>query len=161
MGAVNVAGVPANFVTKFWILPGSDLTQLFRRLKKNDLLFTIDAAVDGSDGPSVVRKVNDELKKRIAAGEPNLPPPPARVGEDEDDQRWEVLSCKKVKVKSREMRGVSGRNAAKQEAVEFKASSDTLAPADYKVDTLAKTFGFKNPLRMDDSEPEMFIAIGR
>lgn len=154
-------GIPKDFVKTFWITPVSEFPRFLQRLEQNKLLFTIDIPADHSDGPSVKQQIGDEMKERIEAGGPALPLP-SKPDEVEPSRHWEVLSCKNVNVKSKDLRGASGRgNAPKQGAIEIKALSEVLAPVDYDLGTLVKSYGFKNPFQINENEPKMFIFIGQ
>ena len=163
MGSVCVghAGdIPSDFVQKFWIAPGTDFYQFLARLVENDLLFTIEVPADASDGPSVLQQIDDELGTRRATGGPTLPKSSRTFG-PEPSHSWQLLSCKQTKVKPKDLRAGNIRQGKeKQEFIEIKATSEMLAPVDYKVATVTKRFGFKNPLRSEEGDPEMLVVIG-
>lgn len=163
--------VPGDFVQKFWIAPGADFYSFLTRLQENDLLFTIEVPADASDGPSVMGRIDEELRTRRSAGGPSLPCP-SQTTVSGPSHRWELLSCKQTKVGVKNLRTThkgkgkekkvqnAGQNKGKQDVIEIKATSEMLSPVDYKISTMTKRYGFRNPLRSSEDEPEMLVVIG-
>ena len=157
------SSVPEDFLEKFWLEP-EELDQFLLWCRSNNLFFTVTVPAEDSSNTTLVDEVNQVLAMLSSRGGPGLP-------ESEDDsfqdqaRRWEFLACKAVKTSVTKPRGQSrvGKKDRKGKKTVIHISSEStpiLAPVDYNVQYITKTFGYKNPLREDGSEPEKFVVIG-
>lgn len=154
----HAGDIPADFLQKFWIEPGNDFVAFLSRLKTQDLSFLVEVADDGSGGPTVLDLIGDEVRAIQRRTGFTVPSSTATAGGPAASD-WEFLSCKGLKKKGKDLRK-SNLDSERREMIVIAASAKMLAPVDHKVNTIAKEFGFKNPLRERDDEPEKFVIIG-
>lgn len=150
--------LPRNFVDKFWIESGDDFEQFVQRFHQHDLFFSIEVASDNDNSHTVIDAINGELEKIHLAGGPKLPAPAeANAGGSTVERWWDILSCKVPKTKAKSPRGGS---TEKKSYVQILASQTMLAPVDFNMKTITKTFGYNNIRRLDLDEPQKLIVIG-
>jgi len=153
----NSGDLPRDFLEKFWFEPGDDFVAFLSRLKDGGLSFLLEAPNDATNVSDLISEQVRQIKTR---GGPSVPEP-RDTGEGQAALHWEFLSCKSIKVKAKDLRQSDCPHASKKkDFIGIAASSKMLAPVDHKVKTIAKEFGFRNPLREHDDEPEKFVIIG-
>jgi hypothetical protein len=149
-----------DFLRKFWIEPGDDFIAFLSRLKDNDLSFLVEVSDDGSAGHSVSDAIDEQIRGISARGGPSVPEP-ASTAVGQAAVRWEFLSCKCISMKPKDLRRPDPQHGtAKKPFIGIAASSKMLAPVERNVKAITKEYGFKNPLREHDHEPEKFVIIG-
>ena len=156
-------GLPEDFLEKFWLEP-EDLGQFFSRCRSEDLFFTVTVLAEDGSNTTLVDAVNQVLAMLSSRGGPGLPQPEDDIFRDQA-RRWEFLACKEVKVSVTKLRGrkIAGEEDQEKKKTVIHISSEStpiLAPVDYNVQYVTKTFGCKSPLRENKSEPEKFVVIG-
>ena len=155
--------LPVDFLEQFWITP-EEFGPFLKRLDAHDLFFSVQVPCDDHENDALVNAISARVETIGSCGGPKLPKPDSNS--DRGDGRcWEFLSCKRVKVFERKLRRESNQgsgNRKKVEVIEIKPSADSvlLPPVEYKVRSVTKAFGIKNPLWADASQPSDFVVIG-
>lgn len=153
----NGRDIPRDFLQKFWIEPGDDFVTFLTTLKDKGLSFVLEAP---DNAPGISDQISEQIARIKTRGGPSIPEP-SGVREGQAALLWEFLTCKAAKVKARDLRlpGPQRRPGTK-EFIVIGASTKMLAPVEYKVKVIAKEFGFKDPLRQHDDDPEKFVIVG-
>ncbi|KAF9779577.1 hypothetical protein BJ322DRAFT_1214197 [Thelephora terrestris] len=157
------SGVPRDFLQKFWLDPEDSFDRFLSRCKSNNLIFTVEVSHEDNDSRIVSGLIDQGLTDLTSRGGPKLPELQTN-GDNNGQPRWELLMCKRTKVKESDLRGQPRRAGAqhrKVEVVEIKRSSVRLAPVEYTMSQIAKGFGFKDTLREVATEPEKIAVICR
>jgi hypothetical protein len=155
------SGVPRDFLQKFWLDPEDSFDRFLSRCKSNNLIFTVEVSHEDNDSRIVSGLIDQGLTDLTSRGGPKLPELQTN-GDNNGQPRWELLMCKRTKVKESDLRGQPRRAGAqhrKVEVVEIKRSSVRLAPVEYTMSQIAKGFGFKDTLREVATEPEKIAVI--
>jgi hypothetical protein len=154
------SGLPKDFLEKFWLEP-EDFKNLLARCQSKGLFFTVTIPDEDHPNTALLDAVNQVLAALPSRGGPGLPEP---QGKDLLDpaRHWEFLTCKVIKASASKLRAQKKDQKGKKAVIQISSESTAamLAPVDYSVQYATKTFGFKNPLRKNESEPEKFVAIG-
>jgi hypothetical protein len=148
--------LPRDFLRKFWIEPGDDFVAFLSRLKDKGLSFLLEVPDDATNVADLISEQVTQIKTR---GGPSVPEPPD-TREGQTTFLWEFLSCKSSKFKMKDLRSAARNASGKKPFIEIAASSKMLAPVEYRVKVITKEFGFKDPLRAHNDEPEKFVIIG-
>jgi hypothetical protein len=113
---------------------------------------------DDGNNDAMSDAINEQVRL-IAVGGPQLPRPEGGI--DRHDVRcWEFLSCKRVKISPKNLRGQQNTDTEKRSFVRIDIPLTQPAPVDFNVNTVTRTFGFKNTIRVALEEPEKFVIIG-
>lgn len=152
--------IPGDFLQKLCFEPGVEFMAFLSRLKGNGLSFVLEFPDDAPGGAPVLDAINEQVEAIMVRGGPSLPGPTGIVPA-QATSRWEFLSCKYVKMKERDLRLPNSRASSQsRDLVRISASTKMLSPVEHKVRLIAREFGFKDPLRVHDDEPEKFVIIG-
>ena len=157
------SGLPKDFLEKFW-LEREEFNRFLSQCQSKDLLFTVTVPAEDGSNATLLDAVNQALAIVSSSGGPGLPKPEGKTLEDQA-RHWEFLTCKEVKASATKLRGQPkvGKKDQKENKTVIHISSELthmLAPFDYNIQYVTKTFRFKNTLRVVESEPEKFVAIG-
>lgn len=157
------SGLSEDFLEKFWLEP-EEFERFLSRCKSKDLFFTVTVPAEDGSHTTLSDEVNQALATLSSRGGPGLPKSEGEIVRD-PARHWDFLTCKSIKVGTTKPRGRTrtGKKDRKGKKAAIHISSEStpiLAPVDYNIQYVAKTFGFKNPLREDLSEPEKFVVIG-
>lgn len=157
------SGLPEDFLEKFWLEP-EEFCRFLLRCQSKDLFFTVSVPDEDGSNTTLLDAVNQVLATLSSRGGPGLPKSEVEIFRDQARQ-WEFLTCKAVKVSATKLRGRirAGKKDRKEKKTVIHIGSESttiLAPVDYNVQYVTKTFGFKNPLRENESEPEKFVVVG-
>jgi hypothetical protein len=156
----NTSDLPANFWKNFSLETGAAFDSFLSRCKAHDLFFSVEVPGDNDDGncDAMSDAINEQVRL-IAVGGPQLARPEGGI--DQHDVRcWEFLSCKHVKISPKNLRGQQNTDTEKRNFVRIDIPSTQPAPIDFNVNTVTRTFGLKNTIRVTLEEPEKFVIIG-
>ena len=157
------SGLPEDFLEKFW-LEREEFNRFLLQCQSKDLFFTVTVPAEDGSNATLLDAVNQALAVLSSRGGPGLPKPEGETLEDQP-WHWEFLTCKEVKASATKLRGriKAGRKGPKENKTVIHISSESthmLAPFDYNIQYVTKTFGLKNTLRVAESEQEKFVVIG-